>query len=307
MMAYKIMLLLGDLYIDLSKEEIEKKIRETDFFRSINKTSRGIHPAIGWEKDIILNNTADELYFIKPNDIENYKNLRNSLGCLIVACDDDINYLERISRECNFSLIPLNKRLDFETNYKNSWSDVINSTKVEPINAAIITDNYLFNDKFDSRKYYSLFDILKSLIPQSLNTDFHLTIFYCNEDAKFTKVKANSIIKEIRELNLCKDMKVTIVSHKIKSTTHDRKILTNYHYIESGVGINNISKRGIEELATGHISSVFQSIDAISGHESKKHLYDYTQDWLKDIKDNHIDNTDFFFIAGDNINRLLDK
>lgn len=305
MMVYKAMLLFGDIYIDLTKEKIAELIKDNQFFKTIQKSSRGVHSALGWQGYINFKNTADELYLINPGTVESPKNIRTDFGCLIISSDDDIEYLERMSRLCSFSLIPLSKRIIKEATYKNSWSDVFKATKVLPINAAVICDNYIFGDKFKERKEQSLYEILRCIVPSNLKIPFHLTIFYYNQNGTFKKEKAEEIIKEIKDLELCSDMKVTIVAHTNADTTHDRRILTNYHYIYSGKGYNIIGKDGIKELSEGSISSIYHSIDSLHGDETIKHKYDFTQAWLKDIKENHINNPSCF-IAGDNINRLLD-
>ena len=303
--AYKIIELLGEIYVDLTKDELRERIIKNEFYKILSKNNRGIHHAEDWVSSFNKSDVTDEVFFIKGASIENYKEIREQYGCLIISLDD-ISYLEVLCKPGNFSLIPTRNRLSFETNYKNSWDDVFRESPVCPVNAAIITDNFMFTDKFEDCKDQSLHAILRSIVPEDLKISFHLTLFYCNDNGSFTKEKAQLIIDEIKSLNLCQDIKVTIVSHTKKSTTHDRKILTNYHYITSGKGFNIIDKNGIQEQTEGSVSCVFLNIENILGNETVKHHYDYTQGWLKQILNNKNSN-DCSFIIGDNVNRLFNE
>lgn len=311
MIAYKAILLLGDVYVDMSREELSTFIhqKEDNIYKALwKKASNRLHVAERWTDSFNPTDIADEVFFIAPNGIENFKQIRSDYGCLVVAEDNDIFYLERLCRNNGFSLIPVQARKQlnsFETSFCNNWGDVFKQVKEIPINAAIISDNFLFGDKYNDRKEYSLFNLLRNLVPSSLKTSFHLTMFVCNDKGLFREDKARVIVNEIKRLNLCSDLKVTIIAHTMKSLSHDRKILTNYHYITSGCGFNIISADGPAELSEGDVSCVFKSLDSLNIQTSIKHKYDYSQAWYKDIIDNHLKDNYNCFMIGDNINRLL--
>lgn len=309
MIAYQIMLRFGDIYVDLSKEELKKAIRENDFYKKIFKSeNRGIHSAPNWKFRFNFEKVTDEVLFITENTFSDELNvLRKKYGCLIISSDNDIHYLERLCRDQNFSLIPSKRRFIFQKHYNNSWKDVFKKG-IEPINAAIINDNYIFSDKYDERARYSLYPLLEAIIPKHLdsNTDFHLTFFHCNDKGIFTQQKAIDIINDLKKLNLSDNIKISIVSHTQKEISHDRLILTNYHYITSGKGFSVIDKEGVKETVLGSCNCIFHSIDSISSEETIKHKHDYILEWLKDIFNNHINDNKNCFVEGDSIvNRLL--
>ena len=339
---------LGDLYIDISKDDIKKLLKDNrykDFFMPLLKSAnRGLHPAVDWNKSKTFNlkNFSDQACFIqsdyisetdpKTNVIKDYKKIREEYGCLIVdnsetiLCDWDMCH--------EISLIPNN--IDFRffpscRHYDNNWGDALTYSirnddgvckKVPiiwPINAAVITDNYLFSyinkekqtnslSRYNERKKYSLFAILRSIVPSGLVIPFHLTIFYCYKNGEINKGEAEQVIEDIKALNLCKDIAVTIVCHHRNDKTHNRKILTNYHYVESSIGFNNIDKNGIKQITEGNIWSIYDSLLNRDKNYNKtliKHRYDLTRIWLKQILlDCHSDKKSF--IVGDKINRLLD-
>lgn len=314
MIAFKALLVLGDVYVDMSKKELKELLdpkRSDNIYKALNKkASDRLHCKENWAANFNPEDIADEVFFITPNGIENHKQIREDYGCLIVAEDSDIFYLERMCRENGFILIPAKAEKILTDNkvesvFQKNWGDAFKKIKVMPINAAIISDNFIFGDKYDSRKGYSLFNLLKILVPPSLKTSFHLTIFVCNDRGTLNQDRAQKIIEEIKELNLCPDLKVTIVAHTEKSLSHDRKILTNYHYITSGCGFNVVSENGPAEMAEGDISCVFKSIEKSNTRITIKHKYDYSQALYKDILENRLNNNKNCFLVGDNINRLL--
>lgn len=318
--AYKAMYTFGDLFLDISKDEIEN-IRTLPFFNKIFKAAnRGVHSAPGWNKSGIIDfdNVSNEVCFIKPKYIPSHDDLKAKKGVLIADYNEKILKKMNIGTKC--LMVKRGEKVPY-IDYKDSWTDVfkrmIKKDKKEymvpvitPINAAIITDNYLFKLRdYENRKKYSLFEILKAIVPKELEIPFHLTIFYYDnystlDDNYISEDDAKKIINEIKKLELCKEIKITIVAHNNKSKTHNRKILTNYHYIDSGIGFNNVGKNGVLQNTEVCIYSFYDSLffrDDESHETTIKDHYENVRTWLRYVK-----KKEAIFIAGDDVNRLLD-
>ena len=305
--AYSIIDKLSDIVIDLSKDQLLDLFKSNPFYKQLSKrANRKIIPQINWKDSCDMTNIADEMFFITPGYIDNHKDLRKDMGCLIVSSDTDIHLLNRMDSIRAYSLIPRkNRRVDIEFEEVNSWKDVVSRIDIRPINAAVLIDNFMFNDidKFNQRKEHSLYDLLKSIIPNNLKNSFHLTIVACNDNGTITKEFAGSIISEIQDLEICKDLEIEFVAHTKKATTHDRAIITNYHYFHAGTGFSVIDNSGIVEVSKGDIKSTFHSIHNCSGFETTKHIQKRSLLWVKEIMEN-LNNRNSFKI-GNNINRLL--
>lgn len=297
---YQILNKLGDTYVDITREELMALVKENPMINAMFKRpNRQFCASMSWKNVSEYAKSAGELYLT-----DSILNLDS--GCLLLRdVDEDKRKMMKLVRRTRpFSLVPRRDRSnDLSLEYPESWADVFKSTKVAPISAMIISDNFMFTTKFESRKNNSLFAILKALVPSDIDIDFHLSIFFNNNNNEFDKRKAENLIKEIRELSLCREIKITIVAHSDKATTHDRSIVTNYHYITSGKGFSVIGEQ-IEEVASGEIKSVYHNIGDCEG-STVKHQQVQMLDWLKTIKQKKI-NGSGSYIVGDNINRLLD-
>ena len=155
-----------------------------------------------------------------------------------------------------------------------------------------------------------MFAILKSIAPKGLKQDFHITIFFNNSPNSWTgkipltKEDAELLVKEIKNLNLCDSVKVTIVAHSVKSTTHDRELITNYHYMYSGCGFGVVDENGVTEVAKGQVQHVFCGMDYSI---TIKQIQAQAVMWLKSIfnKERGGDSR-FSYIVGDKVNRLFE-
>lgn len=306
--AWRIVRDLSNVYLDIDVPKFYDLIKSnpyiSDLFQRPNKT---FEPKQNWKSEISFESNNDTVYFIHPNYIKDYKKIRQKKGCLIVSSDNDINWLERLNNKLGYvCIVPkLDRNLDLV--YQDSWEEAIKTFPINPINSLIITDNYFFSH-IELRKEKSLFSILRSVVPKDLDIPFHLAIFsYIGRKNPFPKEDADKLIDEIKNIFGKDKIKVTIVVHTQKLTTHDREILSNYHRITSGVGFNVIDEEGIKEVARGDIKSVFHSIAASQEeYMVTKHDHLQTLSWLKEIYTGKTKNASTLYITGDKEHRMLD-
>lgn len=309
--AFNMLYKLSDIIVDMPKEELRKLIASDETYNRLNKRENKTIRTKNWISVFSPENICDDVFLVNSEDIKDYKKIRQEYGCLIIANEpNELKAFERYTKEHSFNLVPKSERLDDPTiKCHESWSQFFGEFKMTPLNAVIITDNFMFGDKFEKRKEESLFAILKSIAPKDLKQDFHITIFFNNAPDKRTgvmplpKEKAENLIKEIKELKLSESVKVTIVAHTIKSTTHDRELVTNYHYMKPGVGFSVVDKFGVQEVAKGDVKHVFCSMDS---NVTVKQLQAEVVMWLKPIfKREKGGDATYSYIVGDVINRLF--
>lgn len=303
---------LSNIYLDISQDELLKRIKENAYYKMLFKRENKTFRSKPYWKDIIsFDSITDEVCFIHPEYMPNYKELRDKKGALIISSDSDINLLTRMNNKRGYvCIVPEEDRIgQLDSGYQNSWEECISSCELKPINSLIISDNYLFS-KFSTRKCSGLLALLKSVIPSNLDVSFHLAIFsLIGKNYMFTADDAENLITEIRSLFPNVDMKITIIIHTKKSTTHDREILSNYHRVTSGAGYSVIEdEEGIKEVAKGFIEPVFHSIVTTpENHMCVKHFHFQTLEWLKPLYHREQGTGVGSYIVGDRVHRLLDK
>lgn len=310
---YQILYRLSNIYLDIELNLLKEKIKDNVIYQNLQKReNKGLHSKLDWKNCVDFDNISDQVFFVDPNYIENYEQRRQNKGVLIISnTKKDLEYLDRLCRLNVFSLIPKSVRTGFEPEVQESWRDVFSKVNLRPINSLIISDNFLFNENFENIKEFSLFNLLLALVPKDLDVDFHLTIFFCNEKGLFDRNKAAKLIDEIKNLHLTNDdnkLKISIVSHSKKISTHDRHILSNYYLVNSGVGFGVIDVNGIQQIAKGESKCVFHSISDLVGDMTVKHEYNIIIEWLRKIyaQKEGVGNT--FYIVGDTfVHRLLDE
>lgn len=312
--ALRIMENLSNIYLDIPQEELVTRVKEDQAFKNLfkreNKTFRS---RIGWRNTISFESLIDEVCFVHPDYIPDYKKIREEYGCLIVASDNDFHLIERMNEKRGYvCIVPEEERIShLEEAYQRSWDEAIKTCPITPINSLIISDNYLFS-KFASRKEKGLFALLKAVVPEKLTTEFHIAIFsLVAERYNFSVSDAENLVQEIKELFPGRedDIKVTIVIHTKKTTTHDREIITNYHRITSGAGFSIIEDEdGVAEVAKGYIEPVFHAVSTTPSNQFiTKHFHFQTIEWLKTIYQRKAGTGGGSFIVGDKIHRMLDE
>lgn len=308
--AYALLRKLCDIYVDIPRQDFVKLCESNDVFKILLKRENRSIKSYTDQKKQISEAKADDLFFFSGIDKKESSKAKASRG-LFLATQSDMYIFERVSyaQYRPFNLVPQNLRkgdyVEFEP--LNSWQEVFDKVDITPINAAVITDNFMFTEKFSERKNQSLYALLRNIVPSTLDIPFHLTIFFNNNNGKLSKEDAQQIVNEIHDLSLCEQIYVSIVAHLVKNTTHDRELLTNYHYMNSGTGFSIIDDRGIREVAKGEIKSVFHCVASMPAQTTVKHLHSQTIEWLRQIyKGDRGTTSSFAYIVGDEFeNRLL--
>lgn len=310
--ALRIIENLSDVYVDMPSEDLRALIVSNPYYNKLSKReSKNFRSSLNWKDTVAFDDVADSVFLIHQDYIPEYKNIMEHCGCLIVASDDkEIRLLERMNDKRGYICIvpPQDRNAWLDSAYQESWEEALQTCNVRPINSAIISDNYIFT-KIDSSKEKGLFALLRALVPSELTVPFHLAIFSHIGNGTFSRSQAESLIEEIKSLFPNQEMKVTIVVHSKKSTTHDREIITNYHRLTSGAGFSVITDAdGTKEVAQGHIEPVFHTIvstpDTAMG---TKHFHFQLIEWLKPLFYGKQGVASTTFIVGDREHRMFEN
>ena len=309
-LAYNMINKLSNIIVDIPNEELKKLIAKDEAYNRLNKRENKSLKAREWIRTFSPDSICDDVFLISEGDVKDYKKLRQTHGCLIISNEsNELKSFERYAKEHPFNLVPKSEKIDDPTiKTHDSWEQFFDEFKFTPINAVAITDNFMFGSKFNERKQNSLFAILRAIAPKELDEDFHVTIFFNNSPDKngaipLTKDKAEQLVEEIKGLHLCDSVKVTIVAHTVKSTTHDRELISNYHYMYSGVGFSVVDNNGVREIAKGQVQHIFCGMDSSF---TIKQLQAEVALWLKPIfKGEKGSGTPYSYIVGDKENRLF--
>lgn len=204
------------------------------------------------------------------NDKKYVESIRNEFGILAFNKEDD--FLENNS---------INIRFDLENeNYDKfkSWTDLFETEKINPLNSAILIDNYLWNnlDDFAKENESNLYEIIASIIPKGLIIPFHLMIVVQNKDGRYTPnwlaPKVNKICKRIKK-DTGKDIEVGIMTQTDTKVFHKRVLITNHHYMYSDSGFTIYDGKKVIKITDGIREFVFKDIDSYKGDPLKlKHV-----------------------------------
>jgi hypothetical protein len=331
------------LNLDISKEELNK-IEDTSRLRFILKAYVSGEIGINFLKDQNKSIGPDdeffyprvhEIFFLDEPEAE-CKKLENSYGLIFISKEN----MSKAKFLFDYSLVPLRKNR-FEP---KPWK-FLNKFK-HPFNSMVIADNYLFpNPKIrDNVKNQgpdfiidtelnssidNVVELLKNIMPVELNkTTFHLSLVIVdklkedeernrnsNKKANNYRIDIHAIQKYLSErLKKVFDYPVELtVLRTVSSIQHDRNILTNYIWINSGYGFNIYRQDGkirqnthLSFFPLTHLQGVFHGYDTQnknpdqSAYNSVSKVYASLQKHFSFINNN--EKTEF---AGSKMNRLL--
>lgn len=297
-----------DIYMDIEESEIIVLSSENPIFKRLLKRDSGTIISAINEFESIRSNS----FFPFLNDIlilnkeTNTGAIRNDFGILALKSDDK-EYLESLDYHFGYSF---NKGKDKENPFK-TWSDVFKSKKIEPLNSAIIIDNFLWNniDDFHNENLENLYPIFENLIPKTLKIPFHISIITSNNKSCYSKKfieKLNKIVKNLKA-STGVNIEISLSTHTdaVKDDIHERVILTNYHYIYSDKGFNVFKDNKIILSTKGDRNWVFKDVRNYYGEIRKHHQIENLNMVKKRILSNQKIDTDVIFNLGNTNNPLL--
>jgi hypothetical protein len=224
------------IYFDCTPKVFDNKSENDPYLRTIWKKSTDGRCKLDFA-NVPIQNICDENSITEGNvynslflSQKKLEELANSIGILNI-CSDDLYKHKEIFNDIGPSI-----RKEEEC----CWSQILNEAK-HNCNSMVIVDNYIFQDKD-----VNLYKILDSLLPVKIDKIFYLSIFSTDTFGD-PKEKKEEIEKKMCELrpNLKLGEKIIIEVFVCgKEDFHDRGLITNYMWIESGAGFNLMKKKG---------------------------------------------------------------
>lgn len=286
---YDILFKKSELYLEETEEEIDLKIEQRNPISKIllkNLT----HLPKSYEDFHYMKSEID--YFdsnVNPSSYHCYKNgISAKAGFIELNVIDFFKSLENISLQ---EIVISSEQK--KSNQFLSWKELVNINSLPPRNAALIYDPY-FIDNFSSTDT-NLTDIFDLCIPNNLDINFHFTLI-----SKMGKKSLSALQKFTDEVKIILKGKYPFeVKFQIifPSSFHDRGILSNYFWIDSGHSLDILNSKGKVKKSTiikyNPINSMEEN-DLTNVINEIKTLYDKTdkENTLGDNFRNRLFNTD---------------
>jgi hypothetical protein len=237
--AFNSFLFKSDIFFNISIAQFEALTADEIYFKTLWKKSANGECGIEFiasefpiikELDECINNKKDfsEAVYLTCEAVELCKEIENSYGIKVIC----ISNLYENEKLFDFHIEPILSGINGHT----TWSFL--EIYKHNCNSLAIVDNYILTDT--SVIMENLLPILDALLPKRIKTSFHISVFAKKEfpgrPGKDFKLYHDLIRSEIETMRPDLDFKLGIF--QLRREIHDRNLITNYIYIDSGSGFN---------------------------------------------------------------------
>lgn len=225
-----------ELYSFLSRSNIVLDTDEAGFLEKTNKDERlkllwkkatGGYCKIDFDKNCFHSDNKTER-FLKSVVLtkENYESDCSKYGVININTS---NFSEKTQ-------LFIDNGLAIHKGEEWDWFSIKDYIAEMGSNSMVIVDNYLFgtNQAPPSDNIYRLLD---SILPQTCSSPYHLSVFYMNG----TENNEKDFLREIR--NIRPNLNITPEFFNTEKDFHDRALITNNIWIESGAGFSICGRR----------------------------------------------------------------
>ncbi|MDL2304201.1 hypothetical protein LJC72_02530 [Bacteroides sp. OttesenSCG-928-D19] len=261
--------------------------------------------------------TKDSFTDINHTEITDINN--DDFNAVYLTCDDK-DKCKTIAKRYGIQIITI-ETIDNHDHLYDTWIQTINQTykpskytnwnKIATTNhncnALAIIDGYLLQN--ESCIQHNLIPILNNYLPSALDIPFNISIFTnCrmrNKEGETTldlKKLHTTIKNKVTEIR--PNLNFTLGLFNMNSKLHDRTLLTNYLYLDSGAGFDLISKDKEKKFLRFNRRTKITAFYPFAASNSKMAISEY-YDLCETL--NHIcqnKKTDYY---GDKQNRILDS
>jgi len=266
----------SDVMIDIEEEEFDRLMSDKQFNiikllkKRVRKHTYSLKPYFDNIHDENLSHNPRDIFLLNEDD-DFCENAMNKFGVFVVNCNS-LEKIQLLSKKYQKSF-EKGETYAFNKNNKKliGWSAFISNINVMPLNSIVLIDNHIFNN-IDSGKE-NLLSLFGSLLPNKLNSTFHILIIIENRDARHSMDSLLSVHKEIEEkLNGLVDytVEVCIISHPYSEEFHNRVLLTNYHMIKAQYGFDMFHNKKVKRTDEPEFLSVYYTIDEKEGDSEIK-------------------------------------
>ncbi len=267
---YEIITKYSDVMIDIEDEEFIIKQKENPFINFlIKRPTKNTYPL----RQGFFANVDNEDLSLYPRDIflldkddEFCKNAMDRFGVIVI----NSNSLEKIQTLSKKYQKSFDKGEEYTVHKEGKklqgWSAFTSNFNLAPLNSIVLIDNYIFNNINSGKE--NLLQLFGSLLPNTLESAFHILIVIENKDAKHSLNSLTPVHKYIEEeLNKLVEYQVElcIVSHVYSEEFHNRILLTNYHLIKAQYGFDMFRNSKVNRTDEPEFLSVYRTIDENEG------------------------------------------
>ncbi|QZT38983.1 hypothetical protein K5X82_08810 [Halosquirtibacter xylanolyticus] len=301
----------SNIILDLDEDELEEKIYAHEVYRIFNKKEVGeLVPHKKFFQSIDEENYCKfptDIFLLDHEHIDAEK-IRLSHGCMILK-KNELHLFEKLNKTYGFSFKTPVDGLQ-RRNRNGSWEAFLKEVSLTPINSAILIDSYLYKNivDFNNFKEENLFEIVKNIIPSTLEVPFHITLVFNNSNDIINKEKSQWVMAELTqfiEQEIGKAIEVGIITHNLNPAIHERVLLTNHHYFYSDKGFNIIRDGKVRNETRGKIEWLYHDVAENYGTIRKEDHFDYLDVIRKQRDNNKTTGNRLCFNIGHTDNRLL--
>jgi hypothetical protein len=308
----------SNLFFNISKFEFDSLKKENELLEKLWKRSTGGMMGLEfWENNfpniINLNKTFAndnkllESIFLSCEKEDKCKCIGDKYGIKIISINSIQNY------PCDNLFDILIKSILKNSKHHFGW-DFLSKLK-HPCNTLTIVDNYILKEEVSIKE--NLIPLIETFLPANLEIPFHISIFAKKMIPKKNAVtnvttlepidfqnRINLITSLIKEKRPNLDIKIGLF--EIGNELHDRSLMTNYLYLESGSGFDLFKNR-----KANHQTKIigFYPFAISNINDGARILNNDLRNTLKTIYKNAVidaDNQKANYFCGDKENRLLD-
>jgi len=272
----------SDVFVDLSTEEFKQKIENDIIYKRFLKRENAVFDTLKTFFDYLseedFSTFPTEIFLLNDDELDT-KLIRETIGCFVYS-KNEFDSLLMMDTKLGFTF-PL------PPNVPNflSWKMIFENKSIEPLNSAILIDNFLYKNKgeYDDFKKENLFEIINSIINPLLKCSFHLTVVIDNSRAIIDREGAEVIITELIEFIKAEkriNLELGIITHCLNPEIHERALITNHHFLRSEKGFNVFINEKIVKFSRGEFVWVYNAINNSIGTITK----DAQVGYLKAVK-----------------------
>lgn len=240
----------SDLSLDITPERYEEVFREEELFRFLEKSSQGggskirISPGISKESHELCNDFLSAIYLMEDDT----DNLSATYGRLFLSSTNMLDIGGLLFNDNKFIVDKKQASISM-----SSWDEIKQASL--PVTDVVIIDNYLIEEKTESATNISA--LIRNLIPQEQKCKeiriAILTGLFKDPQPKIEIKLSNWFDVVSRELgrafrSVRIDLSIGVIDRI--DLNHDRSVLTNYHWLDSGNGFKVFGQNGSPKVST---------------------------------------------------------
>lgn len=229
------------IYLDMTQEEFEKEFMSNVVLKALVRNQTR---SVQCYNEFNLLRNESEYYVsncVNPNSLHCYEEgqLSAAFGMLNLNCS---NWEDGIKRLNQSELLTVSNEKG--SNRFRNWKSILSQQYQVPSNTLIIYDPYLLKNEKSMRR--NLLDIMEFGVSSGLNTPYQVSLISNDQyqNKQFILEEINTFVENVR-LDANNKLGINIdIQLYVNNRFHDRGVLSNYFWIDSGRSLDLVDNRG---------------------------------------------------------------